>query len=120
MLIGVAIAGVSVLGIGLSDISFENLSCEIQLFDVYQVDDDNYWAEMILYNNGDYVFDASLKYFDSITILNLKSDPLTDIIPGDTANLEFQFTGVLDDSVSMGFDIVNNDQTEFCIKEVQT
>ncbi len=117
VLIGIVTVGAGIVAVGLSQINLDNLSCEIQFFDVYKVSDDNYWVELILYNNGDYTFDATLKYFDDIIITNLLHDGITDVRPGGIVNLEFQFSGIIGDSITMGFDITNNEQTAFCIKE---
>ncbi len=120
VLIGIVTVGVGIVAVGLSQINLETLSCEIQLFKVYPVGgDDYYWVELILYNNGDYIFDASLKYFDSIAIDNLSHDDLIDVRPGDKVNLEFVFTGNIGDDITMGFDIIHDEQSAFCIKKVE-
>ena len=119
MLIGIVTVGGSIVAVSLSQINLETLSCEIQLYNVYKVGDDNYWVEIILYNNGDYTFDATLKYFDDITIENLLHDDLIDVRPGDVVNLEFQFAGNISDDTTMGFDVIHNEQTAFCIKTVE-
>jgi len=119
VLIGIVTAGAGIVAVSLSQINLETLSCEIQLYTVYKVGDDNYWVVLILYNNGDYTFDATLKYFDSITIENLLHDDLIDVIPGDIVKLEFQFSGIIGNTITMGFDITNNEQTAFCIKKVE-
>jgi len=119
MLIGIVTVGAVIVAVGLSQINLETLSCEIQLYDVYKVADDNYWVEIILYNNGDYTFDAALKYFDTITITNLLHDNLIDVRPGDIVNLEFQFSGIIGDSITMGFDVTYDEQSTFCIKKVE-
>lgn len=119
LLIGIVTVGGGIVAVHLSQLNLETLSCEIQLFDVYPVGDDNYWVELILYNNGDYTFDASLKYFDDIKIENLSHDDLIDVRPGDKVNLEFQFRGNIGDDITMGFDITNNENTAFCIKKVE-
>jgi len=119
VLIGIVTVGAGIVTVGLSQINLETLSCEIQFFDVYKVGDDNYWVELILYNNSDYTFDASLKYFDDITMNNLLHDDLIDVRPGDTINLEFQFTGAIGDDITMGFDVIYDEQTAFCIKKVE-
>lgn len=119
LLIGIVTVGAGIVAVGLSQINLDNLSCEIQLYDVYKVSDDNYWVELILYNNGDYTFDATLKYFDSITIENLLHDNMINVRPGDIINLEFQFTGIIGDDITMGFDVTNNEQSAFCIKKVE-
>jgi len=119
MLIGIVTVGGGIVLVGISQINLENLSCEISLFEVYEISDDNYWVELILYNNGDYTFDGSLKYFDDITITNLLHDNLSNVRPSDKVNLEFQFSGTIGDDVTMGFDIISNDQSAFCIKTVE-
>ena len=120
VLIGIVTVGGGIVTVYLSQINLETLSCEIQLFQVYSVGgDDNYWVELILYNNGDYTFDATLKYFDDMTIKNLLHDDLIDVRPGDTINLEFQFSGVIGDDITMGFDVTNNEQTAFCTKKIE-
>jgi len=119
VLIGIVTVGAGIVSVSLSQLNLETLSCEIQLFKVYPVGDDNYWVELILYNNGDYTFDAALKYFDTITIEELFHDKLDEIRPGDTINLEFAFTGVIGDDITMGFDVIHNEQTAFCIKKVE-
>lgn len=119
LLIGMVTVGAGIVAVSLSQINLETLNCEIQLYTVYKMADDNYWVELILYNNGDYTFDASLKYFDSITIENLLHDDLINVRPGDTINLEFQFTGIIDNDITMGFDVTNNEQTAFCTKKVE-
>ena len=119
VLIGIVTVGAGIVAVSLSQINLETLSCEIQFFDVYTVGDDNYWVELILYNNGDYAFDGSLKYFDDLKITILLHDELIDVRPGDTINLEFQFSGNMGDDITMGFDITNNEQTAFCIKKVE-
>ena len=95
------------------------MSCEIQFFRVYEVSDNNYWVEMILYNNSDYTFDGSLKYFDDIEITNLPHDEIIDVRPADTINLEFAFTGIIGNTITMGFDITNNENIAFCTKKVE-
>jgi len=119
VLIGIVVVGAGIVAVSLSQINLETLSCEIQLFQVYSVSDDNYWVELILHNNGDYTFDATLKYFDDITVTNLLHDELEEIRPSDTINLEFQFTGTIGDDITMGFDITNNEQTAFCTKRIE-
>jgi len=119
LLIGIVTVGAGIVAIHLSQINLETLSCEIQLLKVYKVGgDDNYWVEMILYNNGDYTFDASLKYFDDIAITNLSHDDLIDVRPGDIVNLEFQFSGVIGNDIAMGFDVIYDEQTAFCTKKI--
>ena len=118
LLIGIVTVGAGIVSVSLSQINLETLSCEIQFFRVYEVGDENYWAELILYNNGDYTFDGSLKYFDSITVTNLLHDDLMDVRPGDIVNLEFQFIGNIGNTITMGFDVMYNEQTAFCIKKV--
>jgi len=118
LLIGIVTVGGSIVLVGISQMNLETLSCEIQFFDVYPVGDDNYWVELIVYNNGDYTFDGSLKYFDEITITDLSHDSLNEINPNDKVNLEFSFTGNIGDDITMGFDIISNDQSAFCIKTV--
>jgi len=118
MLIGIVTVGGGIVLVGISQMNLETLSCEIQFFDVYKVGDDKYWVEMILYNNGDYTFDGSLKYFDDITIDNLLHDDLMNVKPSDTVHLEFSFTGIIGNTITMGFDITNNEQSAFCIKTV--
>ena len=120
VLIGIVTVGSGIVAVHLSQLNLETLSCEIQLFKVYEISDDNYWVELILYNNSDYTFDAALKYFDSITIENLLHDNLIDVRPGDIINLEFQFTGRMGDDITMGFDVIHNEQTAFCIKKAET
>ena len=119
VLIGIVTVGGGIVAVSLSQMNLETLSCEIQFFDVYKVSDDNYWVEMILYNNGDYTFDASLKYYDTITIDNLLHDDLIDVRPDDIINLEFQFTGIIGDDITMGFDVIYDEQTAFCIEMVE-
>jgi len=119
LLIGMVTVGAGIVSVSLSQINLETLSCEIQLYTVYKVSDDNYWVELILYNNGDYIFDASLKYFDDITIENLLHDNLIDVRPGDIVNLEFQFSGIIGNTITMGFDVIHNEQTAFCIKKIE-
>ena len=119
VLIGIVTAGAGIVAVGLSQINLDSLSCEIQLYKVYPVSDNNYWVELILYNNGDYTFDATLKYFDDITITNLLYDNLIDVRPGETVNLEFQFSGIIGNIITMGFDVIHNEQTAFCIKKVE-
>jgi len=119
VLIGIVTVGVGIVSVSLSQINLETLSCEIQLFKVYPVSDDNYWVELILYNNGDYTFDAVLKYYDTITIDNLLHDDLVDVIPGDIVNLEFQFSGIIGNNITMGFDVIYDEQTAFCIKKAE-
>jgi len=119
LLIGIVTVGCGIVAVGLSQLNLETLSCEIQLYKVYKVADDNYWVELILYNNGDYTFDASLKYFDDITIDNLFHDDLIDVRPDDMVNLEFQFTGDMGDDITMGFNIIHDEQTAFCIKKIK-
>jgi len=109
LLIGIVTVGAGIVAVSLSQTNLETLSCEIQFFDVYKVGDDNYWVELILYNNGDYTFDGSLKYFDDITITNLSRDNLIDVRPGDVVNLEFQFSGIIGNDITIGFDITNNE-----------
>jgi len=118
MLIGIVTVGGGIVLVGISQMNLESLSCEIQLFEVYEISDDNYWVEMILYNNGDYTFDGTLKYFDEITITDLSHDSLNEINPNDKVNLEFSFTGNMRDEITMGFDIISNEQNAFCIKKV--
>ena len=118
LLIGIVTVGAGIVAVNLSQTNLETLSCEIQFFDVYKVGDDNYWVELILYNNGDYAFDATLKYFDDITITNLLHDNLIDVRPRDIVNLEFQFNGIIGNTITMGFDIIHDDQTAFCIKKI--
>ena len=118
LLIGIVTVGGGIVAVHLSQINLETLSCEIQLFKVYPVGDDNYWVELILYNNGDYTFDGSLKYFDDITITNLLHDDLMDVRPSDIVNLEFQFSGIIGNTITMGFDIANNEQSAFCTKKI--
>ena len=119
LLIGIVTVGGSIVAVGLSQLNLDNLNCEIQFFDVYKISDDNYWVELILYNNGDYTFDASLKYFDDITITNLLHDTLNEIRPGDKINFEFQITGTIGDDITMGFDVIYDEQSAFCIKKVK-
>ena len=119
LLIGIAVVGCGIVLVGLSQINLDSLSCEIQLYEVYEISDNNYWVELILYNNGDYTFDGSLKYFDDIIITNLLHDDLVNIKPNDKVNLEFAFTGNMGDNITMGFDIISNNQTAFCIKEIK-
>jgi len=119
VLIGIVTVGGVIVAVSLSQINLETLSCEIQLFQVYPVSDDNYWVEMILYNNGDYTFDAALKYFDDIAITDLLHDDLIDVRPSDIVNLEFQFSGIVSDDITMGFDVIHNEQTAFCIEMVE-
>lgn len=119
VLIGIVTVGGGIVTVSLSQINLETLSCEIQLYEVYPVSDDNYWVEMILYNNGDYTFDATLKYFDNITISNLSHDNLIDVRPTNTVNIEFQFTGDIGDYVTMGFDITTDDQKSICTQEAK-
>ncbi len=119
ILIGIVTVGAGIVAAGLSQLNLETISCEIQFFDVYKVSDDNYWVELILHNNGDYTFDASLKYFDDITIKNLFHDGIIDVRPGGIVNLEFQFTGIIGDDITMGFDVIYDEQTAFCIKKVK-
>jgi len=119
ILIGIVTVGAGIVAVSLSQINLDNLSCEIQLFQVYPVSDDNYWVELILHNNGDYTFDATLKYFDDITITNLSHDKLEEIRPSDTINLEFAFSGTIGNTITMGFDVTHNEQTVFCIKKVE-
>jgi len=119
LLIGIVTVGGSIVLVGISQINLESLSCEIQFFDVYEIGDDKYWVELILYNNGDYTFDASLKHFDEITITDLSHDSLNEINPNDKVNLEFSLTGNIGDEITMGFDIISNDQSAFCIKNIE-
>jgi len=119
LLIGIVIVGIGIVTVGISQMNLDSLSCEISLYEVYQISDDNYWVELILYNNGDYTFDSTLKYFDDITITNLLHDDLIDVRPSDTVNLEFAFSGIIGDYITMGFDITSNDQSAFCIKEIK-
>ena len=119
LLIGIVTVGVGIVAVSLSQLNLEVLSCEVQLFEVYPVGDDNYWVELILHNNGDYTFDATLKYFDDIVITNLLHDKLEEIRPGDIVNFEFQFSGIIDNTITMGFDITNNEQSAFCTKKVE-
>jgi len=119
LLIGIVIVGCGIVLVGISQMNLENLSCEIQFFDVYQVSDDNYWVELILHNNGDYTFDGSLKYFDDIIITNLLHDSIIDVRPGDIINLEFQFTGIIGNTMTIGFDVIYDEQTAFCTKKVE-
>jgi len=118
VLIGIVTIGAGIVAVGLSQMNLETLSCDIQLFEVYPVND-NYWVELILYNNGDYTFDATLKYFDDITISNLSHSDLTDVRPTNTVNLEFAFTGNIGDHITMGFDIIHNDQKSTCTQKVK-
>ena len=118
LLIGIVTVGAGIVAVSLSQTNLETLNCEIQFFRVYEVSDDNYWVELILYNNGDYTFDGSLKYFDDITITNLLHDDLIDVRPGDIINLEFQFSGIVGDDITMGFDVIHNEQSAFCTKKV--
>ncbi len=117
LLIGIVTVGAGIVAVGISQINLDNLSCEISLYEVYEISDDNYWVELILYNNGDYTFDSTLKYFDDIIITDLSHDTLEEIIPGDKVNLEFQFTGIIGSTITMGFDVIHDEQSTFCIKE---
>jgi len=119
MLIGIVTVGGGIVLVGMSQMNLNNLSCEIQLYEVYEISDDKYWVELILYNNGDYAFDALLKYFDDITITNLSHDDLMNVKPSDTVHLEFSFTGDIGDEITMGFDIISNEQSTFCTKMVE-
>jgi len=118
VLIGMVTVGAGIVAVGLSQLNLETLSCEIQLYEVYKISDDNYWVELILYNNGDYTFDSSLKYYDTLIIENLSHDKLEEIRPGDIVNLEFGFTGDIGNTITMGFDITYDEQSAFCIKKV--
>ncbi len=117
LLIGIVTVGAGIVAVGLSQINLDNLSCEISLYEVYEISDDNYWVELILYNNGDYTFDSTLKYFDDIIITDLSHDTLNEIRPGDKVNLEFQFSGIIGSTITMGFDVIHDDQNAFCIRE---
>ena len=119
LLISIATVGLGIVGVGLSQSNFEKLSCNVMMLEIYDIGDNQYWTDIILFNNGDYTFNSTLKYFDNITITNLKHNTLHDIRPGNTTSMEFQFTGVIGDSISMGFDINTKDQKTFCIKEVR-
>jgi len=119
LLIGIVTVGAGIVSVSLSEMNLETLSCEIQLYTVYKVADDNYWVEIILYNNGDYTFDASLKYFYDITIENLLHDDLVDVMHGDIINLEFQFSGIIGNDITMGFNITNNENIAFCIEKIK-
>ncbi len=119
VLIGIVTVGAGIVAVGLSQINLDSLSCEISLYEVYEISDDNYWVELILYNNGDYTFDSTLKYFDDIIITDLSHDVLNEIRPGDKVNLEFQFSGIIGSTITMGFDVIHNDQSTFCIKKVE-
>lgn len=118
-LVGIVTISCGIVAVYVHGLDFDTMSCEVQLLKVYKVNDDDYWVELILYNNGDYTFDATLKYFDNITITNLSYDDLIDVRPMESANLEFQFTGVIGDSVTMGFDVTTDNQKSTCIKEVK-
>jgi len=119
LLIGIVIVGGSIVLVGISQMNLDTLSCDILLYEVYEISENNYWVELILYNNGDYTFDATLKYFDDIIITNLLHDDLMNIKPNDKVNLEFAFSGVIGDHITMGFDVTSNDQSAFCIKEIE-
>ncbi len=119
VLIGIVTVGGGIVAVSLSQMNLETLSCEIQLFQVYEVGDANYWVELILYNNGDYTFNATLKHFDDIKKIDSSDDDIIDVRPGDKVNLEFQFTGNIGDDITMGFDIIHDEQSAFCIKKVE-
>ena len=121
LLISIVIISLGIVGIGLTQINLETLSCNVELLEVYNIGDNNgdeYWVDMIILNNGDYTYNATLKYFENITITNLKHDSFYNIRPANTTNIEFQFTGSVGKSILMGLDIINYDQKTFCIKEV--
>ena len=119
LLISMVTVGLAIVGVGISQINLENISCDVTMLEINEIGNNEYWVDSILFNNGDYTFNATLKYFDELTIKNLKHDGLNNIRPGNTTSMEFQFTGVIGDSVTMGFDVTDNDQQTFCIKEVR-
>lgn len=98
--------------------NYNILKCDIGLLEINDIGIDNYWAEMILINNGDYPFNATLKYFDSVTINNFESNGMSDILPKEKRNVSFRITNITDNSIQIGFDIVTDDQSSYCMREV--
>lgn len=118
LLISIVSVGVGIVGYSMSQINYESLSCDVQFLKIYQINTNEYWVEMIVLNNGDYTSNATLKYFDEITIKNLQYGSLFNIRPGNTTHIEFGFVGDIGNTVSMGFDIITENQKSFCTKEV--
>jgi len=119
ILIGIAIGGVVIIQSGLMGISFENLECEIQELQVYEISTNNYWGTVRILNSGDYIIDdyKLILYNDgTITPLNHIKNQIN---TNQFVNIEFDINGTLNNKIIIGVEIKNQQQSSICKKVIE-
>lgn len=120
LLVGVSTVVIGIIAVGVNSLEFDKLSCEIQMFEVYKIKNDNYFAEITIYNNGDYMFNWDLLNLGDVEITEIGYNLSTELRPFQNKTLDFQFIGNDNmKSVTMGFDVNATDQTFTCLKEAK-
>ena len=112
LLLGASIGLVSLVATDMTNPISYTTSCIIQQFDVFDIGNDSYWVDMILYNNGD---NTIIKY--DITSDEFYENKTGIILSGDSMSYDFT-TSNLEDEFIVVTAYSNFDET-ICITEVE-
>ena len=91
------------------------MSCEIQLLEIHEIYENDYWGTLHAINNGDYdIENYDLSLFNSAITFNEMT--VGAIVPGAYIEIEFQIDDFTENDVMMVLEISNQNHISDCIK----